>query len=110
MENVHLPLSSPVSSAPIFGIVQNQLLLGHCFSHVISLHIPFEDDRLGGWKKGIDYLRIDGSVDNGKRGELVESFNKMDDIKAFLISSLAGGIGINLVRVLLRIDAMVFLE
>ena len=55
-------------------------------------------------------LRIDGSVDSGRRGELVDSFNKEDDIKAFLISSLAGGIGINLVSVLLRIDAMVLLE
>lgn len=46
--------------------------------------------------KGRDFLRIDGSVDSGRRGDLVDDFNCSEDTKAFLISSLAGGIGINL--------------
>ena len=53
--------------------------------------------KLGGWKKGNDYLRIDGSTDSGRRGDLIDKFNSNEDIKLFLISSLAGGIGINLV-------------
>ena len=61
-----------------------------------SLEENFSDLQLGGWKKNHDYVRIDGGVASGKRGELVETFNETDDIKAFLISSLAGGIGINL--------------
>ena len=53
--------------------------------------------KLGGWKKGNDYLRIDGSTDSSRRGDLIDKFNSNEDIKLFLISSLAGGIGINLV-------------
>ena len=66
-------------------------------SHIESLSGTFKDDKLGGWKKGKDYIRIDGTVDSDRRGELVERFKKEESIKAFLISSLAGGIGINLV-------------
>ena len=52
----------------------------------------------GGWKRGKDYLRIDGSVESGKRGTIIDSFNKdKAGVRAILISSLAGGIGINLV-------------
>ena len=53
--------------------------------------------KLGGWKKNEDYLRIDGSTESGKRGALVDTFNKNDSVRVFLISSIAGGIGINLV-------------
>ena len=52
----------------------------------------------GGWKKDVDYLRIDGSTESGKRGTIIDSFNSDDaGVRAILISSLAGGIGINLV-------------
>lgn len=65
-------------------------------SRLGSLADHFKDWRLGGWKKNTDYVRIDGGVSSGKRGEMVESFNDTKSIKAFLISSLAGGVGINL--------------
>ena len=65
-------------------------------SRIGSLGDHFRDLRLGGWKKHKDYVRIDGGVSSGKRGEMVESFNDTESLKAFLISSLAGGIGINL--------------
>jgi SNF2 family DNA or RNA helicase len=65
--------------------------------HVDSLS-QFKD-QLGGWKKGQDFVRIDGSVDSGRRGDLVDEFGATEKIKVFLISSLAGGIGINLVRI-----------
>ena len=49
---------------------------------------------LGSWKKGIDYLRIDGSVNSSQRGDLVTSFHEeLGGIKAFLLSIEAGGIG-----------------
>jgi len=64
-------------------------------------HYPSLNDfqrKLGGMKKNRDYVRIDGSVNSGKRGSLVDKFNEdASGIKVFLISSLAGGIGINLV-------------
>jgi DNA repair and recombination protein RAD54B len=53
--------------------------------------------RMGGWKKNEHYLRIDGSVESGNRGASVKSFNEESNFRAILISSLAGGIGINLV-------------
>lgn len=52
----------------------------------------------GGLKKNRDYLRIDGSTESGKRGALVDRFNNDDKVRVFLISSIAGGLGINLVR------------
>lgn len=49
---------------------------------------------LGSWKKGVDYLRIDGSVNSSERGDLVSSFHEeLGGIKAFLLSIEAGGIG-----------------
>eukprot|EP00977_Amphora_coffeiformis_P020487 scaffold8306_cov171-Amphora_coffeaeformis.AAC.4 len=51
---------------------------------------------LENWKKNRDYLRIDGNTDPGKRGHLVDTFNNHERVRVFLISSIAGGIGINL--------------
>jgi hypothetical protein len=65
--------------------------------HVNSLRESFPNLKLGDWKKGKDFLRIDGSTDSGRRGSLVDKFNNDGQIKVFTISSLAGGIGINLV-------------
>ena len=56
----------------------------------------------GGWKKNIDYVRIDGGTEATIRGELITQFNEknsasMSQLKLFLLSSKAGGVGINLV-------------
>ncbi len=58
----------------------------------------------GKWRKNEEYLRIDGSTSSKERGNLVERFNEKQDIKrleqeakVFLISSMAGNVGINLV-------------
>jgi transcriptional regulator ATRX len=50
------------------------------------------------WLPMIDYCRIDGSVDSRTRRELVTSFNDPDNyrLRLFLISTKAGGIGVNL--------------
>jgi len=43
-------------------------------------------------------VRLDGSVTADKRRDLVESFNRdKSDVFVFLLSSLAGGVGLNLV-------------
>jgi transcriptional regulator ATRX len=51
------------------------------------------------WKRDYDYFRIDGQTSIEKRKASIESFNDMDNSSArlFLISTKAGGIGINLV-------------
>jgi SNF2 family DNA or RNA helicase len=59
------------------------------------------DAKLGGWQKSKDYLRIDGANNASERGDFIEQFNDTDitnNVKAFLLSSKAGGVGINLVR------------
>jgi len=66
--------------------------------------------RIGGWKKGKDYLRIDGSTESGKRGALVDTFNNTDSVRVFLIASVAGGIGINLVSPELNSIAVCFCD
>lgn len=47
---------------------------------------------------GYKFLRLDGSVASDKRRDLVTSFNSAhSDVFIFLLSSLAGGVGLNLV-------------
>ena len=46
--------------------------------------------------KGWRYSRLDGSTMTSRRQELVDKFNKDPQIKIFLISTRAGGLGLNL--------------
>jgi len=56
--------------------------------------------KLGGWRRNQEYLRIDGSVDAKERGDLIDTFHSDtaagNQSKLFLISTNAGGLGINL--------------
>ena len=56
---------------------------------------------IGNWKKDREYLRIDGSVDAKERGDLIDTFHSDtaagNQAKLFLISTNAGGLGINLI-------------
>lgn len=62
-----------------------------------------ERKRLGGysgsWSLGIDYFRLDGSTNIEHRNQACKMFNRDDNPRArlFLISTRAGGLGINLV-------------
>ena len=47
-------------------------------------------------KEGITYLKLTGKTSVKDRFELIEQFNKDENIKVFLISLKAGGTGINL--------------
>jgi len=50
--------------------------------------------------KGLQYpyIRLDGSTDVSKRGDLVKQFNDpRSDVMVFLLSSKAGGVGLNLI-------------
>ncbi len=64
-------------------------------------HLPNNicQQKLGGWKRNHDYVRIDGSVDAKERGDLISSFNSSDNqhTRLFLLSTKAGGLGVNLV-------------
>jgi SNF2 family DNA or RNA helicase len=75
-------------------------------SLVPSLASKFPGKTFGGWTKGSDYERIDGSADAAQRGLLVDQFaDKSQDVNVFLISK-AGGIGINLVSYLLLLSGV----
>lgn len=56
-------------------------------------------DFKGFWKAGVDYFRLDGSRTVENRENMCKSFNNINNLKArlFLISTRAGGLGINLV-------------
>ncbi len=54
---------------------------------------------LGSWKHGRDYFRMDGSTQPENRKKWCNYFNKKSNhqMRLFLISTKAGGLGINLV-------------
>ena len=58
--------------------------------------MPDSEYKICDWAKGRDYCRIDGNVDAGQRGELISSFNTLKQLKLFLVSTKAGGLGVNL--------------
>jgi SNF2 family DNA or RNA helicase len=65
--------------------------------HAPSLKTSYSSQKSGGWKPGRDYLRLDGSSKAVERGDMVDEFNRdISDTKVFLVSSQAGGLGINL--------------
>lgn len=47
-------------------------------------------------ESGVNYLYLDGATSAKERIERVKEFNENDDIKVFLISLKAGGVGLNL--------------
>lgn len=65
--------------------------------------VAAERKRLGGfsgsWSLGLDYFRLDGSTNIEHRNQACKTFNRDDNPRArlFLISTRAGGLGINLV-------------
>lgn len=57
------------------------------------------DGHQGSWTFGVDYFRLDGSTPTDLRSTWCNIFNRTSNLKArlFLISTRAGGLGINLV-------------
>lgn len=63
------------------------------FSHsTASLDIIQNHCRISGW----EHLRLDGKTPSSSRQGLVDKFQKNDNIFLFLISTKAGGLGLNL--------------
>ena len=44
----------------------------------------------------LEYRRLDGSTAVAERQEMVDDFNQDENIKVFLLSTRAGGLGLNL--------------
>ena len=89
--------------------IEEVLNLDDWGAHVPSLAASFPDAKFRAWRKNVDYLRIDGATQFAERGSLIAQFNDTeyleqsqakadsDKTKLFLLSSKAGGIGVNLV-------------
>ncbi|CAF2960444.1 unnamed protein product, partial [Rotaria sp. Silwood2] len=62
------------------------------------LHYWSEQSSSSKWEKGVDYFRIDGQVRIKERAAYIELFNDVKNIRSrlFLISTTAGGVGVNL--------------
>lgn len=60
---------------------------------------PEEAKFTGSWSLGLDYFRLDGSTPVEQRNAFCKTFNDPENTRArlFLISTRAGGLGINLV-------------
>lgn len=56
--------------------------------------------------KGINYSRLDGSVSHEEREKEIEAFQRKKDIPIFLLSTRAGGLGINLTEA----DTVIFYD
>jgi SNF2 family DNA or RNA helicase len=85
-------------SIPTLNFVEGVLAMPDWKKKVPSLASSFpEMQNLGGWKKDRDFLRIDGTTSSEDRGVLVDLFNSSQgrgsEVKAFLISTVAGGVG-----------------
>ncbi len=64
--------------------------------HLSRQHIP---GRRVNWEKGASYFRLDGRTAPAERQRMIDAFNSAanDSILLFLLSTRAGGLGINLV-------------
>jgi transcriptional regulator ATRX len=62
-----------------------------------ALEMPSLDGKWG-WRKGVDYLRIDGSTSTVERANIIAKFNDPAELRSrmMLISTRAGGVGISL--------------
>lgn len=78
----------------VTGMLQNVLALGHkvlVFSQFVR-HLDIFRQHFD--EQGVAYAYLDGSTRN--RGEVVREFQENDELKLFLISIKAGGVGLNL--------------
>uniref|UniRef100_A0A6B2KXP7 Uncharacterized protein n=1 Tax=Arcella intermedia TaxID=1963864 RepID=A0A6B2KXP7_9EUKA len=78
----------------------NRILIFSQMTKVLDFLEPFLDSL------GYRYLRLDGSTEVGARQGLIDEFNTNVDIFVFLLSTTAGGVGINLTAA----DTVVFYD
>ncbi|XP_014672288.1 PREDICTED: chromodomain-helicase-DNA-binding protein 1-like [Priapulus caudatus] len=82
------------------GVNGHKVLL---FSQMTAM-LDIVQDYLG--YRGYSYERLDGSVRGEERFLSIENFNKQDDTFIFLLSTKAGGVGLNLTAA----DTVIFID
>lgn len=80
-------------------IIEEFLANQHAFNEESINNGSLPAGELGTWVQGVDYYRMDGSTDANTRKIWCKYFNKETShrMRLFLISTRAGGLGINLV-------------
>ncbi len=91
---INLPLSNIYSILRVL-FSQSRSTLNHIEHLLCKSKIPFLDNP---WKRNTDFFRIDGQVSAETRSFSIDAFNDLNNTNAklFLITTLAGGVGINL--------------
>lgn len=93
--------ASSSDSTPTVG--QHRVLI---FAQHRSLLDIIERDLFQAHMKSVTYLRLDGSVEQSKRFEIVKTFNSDPTIDILLLTTNVGGLGLNLTSA----DTLVFME
>jgi len=86
-------------SLPTLSFIEEVLNSSNWYGFKLFLPQNTRKQNLGGWRRNQEYLRIDGSVDAKERGDLIDTFHSAGNqhSKLFLLSTNAGGLGINLI-------------
>ena len=77
-------------------VLNKMFYTGHrvlLFSQMVELLVVLEDYCV---LRGIEYLKLDGNTKGEDRGELITKFNGSTRYKLFILSTRAGGLGLNL--------------
>uniref|UniRef100_A0A7N0U9X5 TATA-binding protein-associated factor BTAF1 n=1 Tax=Kalanchoe fedtschenkoi TaxID=63787 RepID=A0A7N0U9X5_KALFE len=89
---------------------EGPVTIGHHRVLIFAQHKAFldliEKDLFQANMRSVTYLRLDGSVDPGKRFEIVKAFNSDPTIDVLLLTTHVGGLGLNLTSA----DTLVFVE
>lgn len=92
----------------IFGEQRRRTLIFSQMTRMLDIISDFLEMR------GLKYCRIDGSCQVNERNEQIDQFTHNDDIPVFLLSTRAGGLGLNLVSadtvILFDSDWVIFVD
>lgn len=91
------------NSESMMNVGQHRVLI---FAQHKALLDVIERDLFRSHMRNVAYLRLDGSVETGKRFEIVKAFNSDPTIDVLLLTTHVGGLGLNLTSA----DTLIFME
>jgi len=95
--------SNATDSALESSMSQHRVLI---FAQMKTMLDIIETDLLATYMPSVTYLRLDGSVENTKRHQIVTKFNQDPTIDLLLLTTHVGGLGLNLTGA----DTVIFME